>query len=181
MFRIDDEYAPREDTFFLIDLLKDVKGNRALEIGCGSGFILEQYSQKKKGLFVGIDIMLKGLLKCKRRHELEFIHADGRRLPFRSNSFDVVFFNPPYLPSEKVSDLTIDGGKDGIEITLEFLRSSREVLRPSGLVIFISSTLSNLEKLEEKLLDLGFKIIKKEERGLFFERLVGYYLMRKSQ
>ena len=181
LFGTNDEYIPGEDTFFLLDLLKDVKRNRALEIGCGSGFVLKWYSQKKEGLFVGVDIMLKGLLKGKGQPRLEFIHADGRHLPFRRDSFDVVFFNPPYLPSEKINDPAIDGGKHGIEITLEFLKSIREVLQPSGLVIFISSTLSNLRKLEEELAHLGFEIVRRKERGLFFERLVGYYLKRKSQ
>ena len=35
-----EQYLPAEDTFFLADRLKDLRGKSALDIGCGSGYLL---------------------------------------------------------------------------------------------------------------------------------------------
>lgn len=153
-----------------------MEGQRVLEIGCSTGFVLGRYSIGRRGLFVGIDIKLGALLKSKAWRNIEVVNADGHHLPFRPNSFDLIFFNPPYLPSDEVNDVTIDGGREGIEVTLGFLKSSKEVLKSTGLVVFICSSLSNIEKLEGEVKELGFKIVRKEQRNFFFERLFGYYL-----
>ena len=34
-----EQYLPAEDTFFLADKLKDLRGKSALDIGCGSGYL----------------------------------------------------------------------------------------------------------------------------------------------
>ncbi len=36
-----EQYLPAEDTFFLADQLKDLGGNSALDIGCGSGYLTD--------------------------------------------------------------------------------------------------------------------------------------------
>ena len=34
-----EQYLPAEDTFFLADIIEKESGNRALDIGCGSGYL----------------------------------------------------------------------------------------------------------------------------------------------
>ncbi len=175
-----DEYPPKEDTYFLLDLIEPLKGKRVLEIGCSKGFLLDHFSTGREGLFVGIDISLKSPTTGK-PSKLEFVKANGEFLPFRNDCFDLIFFNPPYLPSDSIEDKTVDGGKEGIEVTIKFLKSSKKALKSSGLVTFITSSLSNLDELEKVISELGFKIIKKTRKPLFFEELIGYYLKHKFQ
>ena len=41
-----EQYLPAEDTFFLADRLKDLRGKSALDIGCGSGYLTDILKSK---------------------------------------------------------------------------------------------------------------------------------------
>ena len=49
----------------------------------------------------------------------------------KNKKFDIVAFNPPYLPEDKREDkesqLTTTGGKKGNEITLRFLKKAKHL------------------------------------------------------
>jgi methylase of polypeptide subunit release factors len=57
--------------------------------------------------------------------------------------FDIISFNPPYLPSENIpldrrADLALVGGEEGYEVAKNFLRSSNEYLKVGGKVIILA-------------------------------------------
>lgn len=69
--------------------IKNVKKKKVLEIGCGHGAMLDYF--KERGAFVkGIDINPEAVFYCKSRG-IDAIQADCRNIPFKDNSFDVVF------------------------------------------------------------------------------------------
>lgn len=80
----------------IVQLLKDLKlpGNlRILDIGCGTGAMLDQLSAF--GSVVGADFSEEALAFCRKRGErtemdYRLVRADARQLPFQSESFDVV-------------------------------------------------------------------------------------------
>ena len=78
----------------------------------------------------------------------------------------------PYLPSEQVSDKTIDGGKEGMEVPLRIIKSSKNCLRNGGKILFLTSTLANYQKLIEKTKKLGFNVNIVTRKKLFFEELL---------
>ncbi len=158
-------YKPAEDTYFLLDAIKDIKG-KVMELGCGSCYVL---SNIKASFKVGCDLYKPDLNK----NDIEFVLADCKNAPFRANSFDYVIFNPPYLPSEHIIDIAVDGGKGGIEIPLQFLRTGLRLVKEKGKIYFIISSLSDYETLEQFLKKSGLKYIKKEKR-LFYETLYLY-------
>jgi ubiquinone/menaquinone biosynthesis C-methylase UbiE len=70
-----------------------------LDVGCGSGYISRYIAYQTGGTVVGIDLSKENLYRGKFRIEwgdlshtkTEFLLADINHLPFRTNSFDLVF------------------------------------------------------------------------------------------
>ncbi|OGH16739.1 MAG: hypothetical protein A3C30_00145 [Candidatus Levybacteria bacterium RIFCSPHIGHO2_02_FULL_40_18] len=63
-----------------------------LDVGCASGWFLSKVSRRyPKAACVGIDKYKKAIYYGKKRYKsLKFLYADAHKLPFRSNSFDLV-------------------------------------------------------------------------------------------
>jgi SAM-dependent methyltransferase len=81
-------------------------GDRVLDVGCHDGTLL---SSLKSGLRVGVDIAPR-----LPRGSLPVVQADGRRLPFRSESFD-----------QTIALDVIEHVPDGAQITSEMVRVTR--------------------------------------------------------
>ncbi|MFX1452165.1 MAG: class I SAM-dependent methyltransferase [Promethearchaeota archaeon] len=81
--------------------------NNGLEIGCGNGHFTYQL-QKLISNLIGIDVSLFMLGLCKKFFRSNLIRATAIKLPFKDNSFDLVFsanilhhvFNPSDIISE---------------------------------------------------------------------------------
>jgi release factor glutamine methyltransferase len=83
--------------------------------------------------------------------------------------FDWVLFNPPYLPSEGLTDEpSWSGGKIGYETTLRFLKQTAGHLKEDGGILLISSSQTGL-RLDEAERIYSIEVL--EELPLFFERL----------
>ncbi len=76
---------------------EDFRGKRLLEVGCGMGTDLLQFA--RGGAYcTGIDLTPRSIEITRHRFKLygadgDFMISDGERLPFRSESFDVVYSN----------------------------------------------------------------------------------------
>jgi len=69
-----------------------VANKKVLEIGCGSGYGAD-YLSKSASSVIGVDISPGGIAGCQDKYgkeNLDFVEADGLKLPFESGSFDVV-------------------------------------------------------------------------------------------
>ena len=76
---------------------EDFRGGRLLEIGCGMGSDLLQFA-RGGARCTGIDITPRSVEITRHRFRLygaegNFMISDGERLPFRTESFDVVYSN----------------------------------------------------------------------------------------
>lgn len=163
-------YRPAEDTFFLLEEVEkeSLKGKRALEIGCGTCYIAAALAGAGAGLVVGCDIE-----PAPEHGGAEAVRCDARALPFRDGSFDLVVFNPPYLPSEGIRDITVDGGRGGAEVPLMFLSAALRAVKRGGAVYFVVSSLTDTGSIEGFLKGSG-SFYSKRERRLFFESLYVY-------
>lgn len=73
-----------------VDLLADyIDGKEVLEVGCGTGLILDRVAQRAQRA-VGIDIS-KGMLHQAVARGLDVAQGDVTALPFADESFDVVY------------------------------------------------------------------------------------------
>ncbi len=162
-------YAYSDDSQLMAEALSRLElGKSFLEIGVGNGgnqwIVAEKFN-----LIVGTDII--DLREVKQSNPAsEFIIAD-RATCFRSSVFDVVAFNPPYVPSETVVDKTVDGGPNGIEVPLEFLKSAIEVVKKSGKILILLSSDDSMPIFQAFCLKNNLNFEKIAEKKLFFETL----------
>jgi len=172
-------YFPAEDTDLLIKGIKGLRSlGRLLEIGVGSGKVLEASSQAS--IFcVGcdIDLAVLKLTASKSMPRTDLVCCDSANC-FVDNSFDTIVFNPPYLPSEDIIDLTIDGGKEGVEVLFKFIKSSFRLMKRHGVILFISSSFANIEKVKKFIEENGLccHIIAKEH--FFFEDIYLFHCVK---
>ena len=177
-------YLPSDDTFLLADCIKHYKGNWALEIGVGSGFLLG-ILEKNFAHVAGSDIDFEALRHSKQKISSKalLVCCDAAEA-FGANTelllFDLVVSNPPYLPNPNkfdhasIWDKTIHGGPTGIETTLHFIDSALPLLARDGMMLFVISSLaqneylSNLEDVVEKK-KIQMSVLK--EKRLFYETL----------
>ena len=161
-------YVPAEDTFFLADYLKNETGKTALDIGTGSGY-LAKILLKKFSNVVGIDIDFNSLKH--QNPKIPNLICCNLLDPIRCE-FDLVVCNMPYLPSEKISDQTVDGGKEGLEIPLKIISAAKKCMKEGSKLLFLTSSLANFQELIKKTKLMGFSVRIIAKKKLFFEELI---------
>ena len=163
-----EQYAPAEDTFFLADYLKNETGKTALDIGTGTGYLAKILLEKFSNV-VATDIDFTSLKQ--QNPKIPNRICCNLLDPIRCE-FDLVVCNMPYLPSEKISDQTVDGGKEGLEIPLKIIVSAKKCIKKGGKFLFLTSSLANYHELIKKTKLLGFKVRILAKKKLFFEELI---------
>lgn len=161
-------YVPSDDTFLLADCIQQYRGKWALEIGVGSGMLL-QVLEKNFHKVAGSDIRIQALQHCKGRSVAMLACCDAASA--FAGKFDLVVSNPPYLPDDDVKDLTIHGGTTGIETTVHFIRSALPLLAGNGKMLVVVSSLADATELDDLITEMKIqkKVIK--EKRLFYETL----------
>jgi release factor glutamine methyltransferase len=162
-------YEPAEDTFLLADNLDVHKGERVLELGTGCG-LLAILAAEAGAHVIATDIN-PAALECARANATT--HGVADRINFRlgdlfepvvGERFDLVIFNPPYLPVEPEEalcgplDRAWEAGPDGRMIIDRFLHELPNHLTPNGRALFVQSSLANISKTLRVLKTSGFKV-----------------------
>ena len=86
--------------------------------------------------------------------------------------FDFVVCNLPYLATEEIIDIATDGGAEGFEIPKKIFDSVVPLIKENGKFVFVTSSLSNYEKLINYAQKLGLKTEIIAKKKLFFEELI---------
>jgi len=171
-------YEPSEDTYYLLESINVKKNQSVLELGTGCGLIAIECARKAKNV-VGTDINPHAIECAKKNLELnkqkinclvDFRQGDLFKAVKKNEKFDIIIFNPPYLPTksnEKINgwlNMALDGGYDGLLITKKFLKNVLKYLKKNGKAYFVFSSLSNQKKLENIIFsnNLKTKIITKK-------------------
>lgn len=163
-----DTYAPSDDTFFFADWIANESGDSALEIGTGSGY-LARILQEKFALVVGTDIDHFALKSQEYRIQNPVCCKGADAM---TKEFDLVICNLPYLPSDKVQDIAIDGGPEGLAVPLDIIGSAVPCVKQGGKMLFLTSSLANYPELMEKTRSFGFSVAILAKKHLFFEDLI---------
>lgn len=163
-----DEYTPSEDTFFIVDNIKNEKGNFALDVGSGSGYLTKLLSENF--LFVvGTDINCE-VLKHQTYKTNNLICCNGSDA--LKIKFDFIVCNLPYLATDGILDIATDGGDEGFEIPKKIFDSVIDNMAKNAKFIFVTSSLSNYQKLIDYAQKLGLKTRIIAKKKLFFEELI---------
>jgi release factor glutamine methyltransferase len=86
--------------------------------------------------------------------------------------FDFIVCNLPYLATDEILDIATDGGAEGFEIPKKIFDSVLKNLKENGKFIFVTSSLSNYQKLLDYFQKLGMKTHIIAKKKLFFEELI---------
>ncbi len=164
-----DEYPPSEDTFFIANNIKNEKGNYALDIGSGSGYLTKLLC-KNFSLVVGTDINCKVLQHQTSYKTKNLICCNGSDA--LKIKFDFIVCNLPYLATDEIMDIATDGGGEGFEIPKKIFDSVISNMAENGKFIFVTSSLSNYQKLIDYAQKLGLKTQIMAKKKLFFEQLI---------
>ncbi len=168
-------YPPSEDSYFLLECL-DVGKEKVLEIGTGTG-IIALHAAKKGADVTAVDKNRKVVENALKNAEVNGIRMAVKQSDLFSNvegHFDVIVFNPPYLPSENMEEAW-EGGREGIEIAERFLEEAPKYLNPDGKIYILLSTLGNIDKLIGEF-SPPFAFEEIGRLSLFFEKLIVYRL-----
>lgn len=93
--------------------------------------------------------------------------------------FDLIIFNPPYLPKELPRrDKALEGGKKGYEILARFFSKVSEYLKKDGRIVFVFSSFTHKQKVNDIIHKSGLKYIELEKKHIFFEDLYVYYVIK---
>lgn len=166
-------YPPMEDTFLLLGVLDVGRGERVLEMGCGTGLI-SCHLAAAGGVLTAADVNPKAV-SCTRanleRNGLpgEVVESDlFARVPGR---FGLVVFNPPYLSVEEdgLLERAWAGGQEGVDVIVPFLAGAREHLAPGGRIVLLLSS-----EMERSALDRALSTFSRRRLGsrhYFYEEL----------
>lgn len=161
-------YEPAEDTFFLADHIQSEKGKSALEIGTGSGY-LTKILEKNFDFVVATDIDYTTISTQDEKIQNGICCMGADAL---GAQFDFIICNLPYLPSDDITDRTVDGGREGLEIPIQIIKSAKYRLKPGGKMLYLTSSLANYTKLMRETELMGFDVRILAKKKLFFEELI---------
>ncbi len=165
-----DPYLASEDSALLRGALRGRTGNAALEIGAGNGGNLVELAAGFR-LAVGSDIV-RPSMRDWRMVGADFVLTD-RGACFRDGVFDLVTFNPPYLPSGSVEDVAVDAGA-GDAVPLGFLGEALRTASGFGRIVMLLRGDSPIKEYELKAAHRGFVVRRIAGLKMFYERLDVY-------
>lgn len=171
-------YPPSEDTYLLMRaaIAEARADDSVIEIGCGSGVVSKSLAPRVRSI-LATDINPHAVRAAASLGipavRADLFHGIGA-------GFDLILFNPPYLPAEEGLESTSDdhwlsaalhGGADGRGVIARFLSGVSEIMRPGGRILLLISSLTGLEEVVELAQVSGFttEIVARER--YFFEEL----------
>jgi release factor glutamine methyltransferase len=183
---VDEVYNPNDDSYMLLKIVEVASGENFLEVGAGTGLIAIHAA--RIGANVTATDVSPHAVELTRRNAIKNqvrMHVLQSDLFEKVNGyFDVIAFNPPYLPGDSSSTTWIErswtGGQKGSEIPVNFLDQAWRYLAPGGRIYMVLSSLTGLtsvlkaakERYDSEML---------EEQRMFFESLFAYRFRMKRQ
>jgi release factor glutamine methyltransferase len=166
-------YEPSEDTFQILECLDVNKDDAVLEVGSGAGLIALECARRGCDV-VCSDVNPYAVIMSEINYKnnksvlsgsVDIRYGDLLSVLDSDECFDVVVFNPPYLPTkldERVGgsgwfDIAVDGGFSGLFHTFRFLKDIKDFVKPGGFVYFVYSSYSDEIKLKSFLEEKKFE------------------------
>jgi release factor glutamine methyltransferase len=177
----DDVYNPSDDSYMLLRIAEVTPGETFLEIGSGTGLIAI-HAAKMGAKVTATDVNphaveLTRRNAAKNRAQIQVLQSD--LFEKVTGYFDVIAFNPPYLPGDSNSTSWIErswsGGGKGSEVSVSFLDQAWRHLAPSGRIYMVLSSLTGLTSVLKAAKE-RYASEKLEEQRMFFESLFAYRL-----
>ncbi len=189
-------YKPAEDTFLLLDSIVVSQGDSVFEVGSGSGLIGLYLASLGANVVcsdinpIAVELIKKNFLLNQRiiRGNFDIRTGDLFSVLDSKDSYDIIVFNPPYLPTSNKDliggsgwfDKAVNGGINGLDVIERFINQLKDFLKKEGKVYFVSSNLSNSKKLEDLIKKNNF-IFKIVNSCRFNDEILYVYLLRNKK
>ena len=170
-------YEPADDSFLLIEIMNVKKGQQMLDMGTGSGIVALHCAVA--GCMVTAVDLNPDAVRCAKenalRNRLEITAVESDLFEKIRGRFDIIAFNPPYLPADGdgADDRAWTGGKTGHELFAKFLAGAKSHLADGGVVYGIATSIAFPGGKFEGLRDCGYSVEIISGRKSFFEELYG--------
>lgn len=170
-------YEPQEDSFLVQKHIKNYAHGDVLDMGTGSGILAEE-AVKYTNKVLAVDVDLEAVEHGRENYnDIEF--RESNLFSNIDESFDLIIFNPPYLPTEsKDLNFALDGGKEGWEVIAEFLKQAKKYLKKNGVILLLFSSFSNKGKINKILKEEGYYYKEIDKQHIHFEDLYVYEITR---
>ena len=157
-------YEPAEDSFLLADAALEVctDGMNILEIGTGTGFVTAVLQANMNVKLTATEINPYAAT-CAKSNGIPVIRTDMFSGIKKNKLFDIIIFNPPYLPTsdeEKVPgwlNYAFDGGENGREAIIRFFEETSGYLKEDGTVLLLISSLTGISEVTKLMSEYGFE------------------------
>jgi release factor glutamine methyltransferase len=178
-------YRPSDDSFLLADNVRTKENERVKDMGTGCG--IQGIIASKIGATVTSSDISEEALKCARKNaelngtDITFVKSD--LFGDIEEEFDLIMFNPPYLPTEPLDyddelKTSWDGGDTGREITDRFIEGLKDHLTKDGRALLVTSSISMQENQPALFNQCGLSVKIVDKKPFFFEKLYIYMIRR---
>ena len=100
-------------------------------------------------------------------------------LAHKQIKFDLIIFNPPYLPQELAErDIALEGGEKGYETLARFFAKAPAYLKNEGRIIIVFSSFTKKQRVNDIIHKAGLRYIELKKQHVFFEDLFVYYVTK---
>ncbi len=169
-------YEPAEDSYMLLESALELDPARTLDLGTGCGLTAIMISKSGCMFVVATDVSPQAL-GCARENAnglgsgINLVRAD--LFSGIKGRFDLVTFNPPYLPVEPggMEHPSWAGGPEGRYFIDRFIRGLESHLSEDGRGLMVHSSLNDLPKTRRMASKEGLKIRTVASESFFFETL----------
>lgn len=171
-----DVYDPSEDSFLLLDalelemnFLKSLKPDIIAEIGTGSGIIISAIASLMQHtcVYYATDVNAQACLASLNTSKLNSVNVEILNMNllnnFKSNLFDVIVFNPPYVvtDSSEIQGNGLNrawaGGINGRQVTDAVLENLDNLLTDKGVCYMVILKENKPEDIKKDMLNQGFE------------------------
>ncbi len=189
-------YEPAEDTFQILDAIKISPKEKVFEPGTGCGIIALHCAYLGANVVCSdinpyaVELTRKNFMTNKNllSGNVDIRYGDLFSVLHSKELFNVIIFNPPYLPTrdnERIGktgwfDIATDGGPTGLAIIKRFIENVEKFLLPFGKAYLIISSLSKVDKIHHIFLKSNLKYKIESKKNFDDEFLYVYCLEKKS-
>jgi len=193
-------YEPREDSALLQRVIRDffithpgIHAETGLDMGTGSGILaltLCNYCREVLAVDVNPTAVDATLQAAEKEHATNLTVSLSDLFSTATGIFDIIVFNPPYLPFDPQSDakdIALSAAPDdakanatnvtkGNELIIKFVKEAKTHLSATGNILLLFSSLSSPQEILEEIKTTGFlnELLATEKH--FMEELYVYHL-----
>ena len=182
-------YVPSDDSFLLVECIKkeNLVKKKCLDMGCGVGVESEAMLSCGAKSVLAVDINPNAIKETKKRIKTSFPGHYLKSFKIKKSNlfsnikekFDFIAFNPPYVPSDKIKWVDLDGGEKGREIIDLFVPLAKKHLTKKGFILLLISSLNDEKEVRSLLRKNNFSVKIVGRKKLFFEELLVLRIVNK--